>query len=108
MNRLRVAVVCDFFEEDWPSMDLVAEMLLNHLRNDHADVIAPTRICPPMRRRFTRNQHPNGKRYNVDRFLNRFWDYPRVARSLVRSCRQGPHNLPSPRDLGFPSRWTAS
>jgi len=98
----RVAIVCDLYEEDWPSMELVADMLLDHLQRDYADVFAPTRIRPPMRRRFTRQRSGVGEqrsedgnqpsavsgqrsafddsRFNADRFLNRFWDYPRFVR----------------------------
>lgn len=61
-------------------MDLVAEMLLHHLQKDHADQLTATRLCPPMRRRFSRAEAAAGRRYNADRFVNRFWDYPRVAR----------------------------
>jgi glycosyltransferase involved in cell wall biosynthesis len=61
-------------------MDLVADMLLGHLQADYADVLKAARICPPMRRRFTRNSATNGSRFNADRFLNRFWDYPRFLR----------------------------
>jgi glycosyltransferase involved in cell wall biosynthesis len=75
----RVAILCDLVEENWPSMDLVAEMLLEHLQREHHDSVTVTRICPPMQRRFTRDQSANGKRSNTDRLLNRFWDYPRVA-----------------------------
>lgn len=109
MNRLRVAVICDFVEENWPSMDLVAEMLLDHLRNDHAAVIDATRICPPMRRRFTRDRNTNGRRFNADRFINRFWDYPRVTRRLAgefdlfhvvdHSYGQLLHELPAERTI---------
>jgi glycosyltransferase involved in cell wall biosynthesis len=60
-------------------MDLVADMLLHHLEQDHAHAFAATRICPSMRRRFTRNQKATGKLFNADRLLNRFWDYPRLA-----------------------------
>src|SRR5436305_4628429 len=107
MNRLRVAIVCDFVEEGWPSMDLVAEMLLDHLRKDHSDVIAAKRVCPPMRRRFTR--HSDGKRFNADLFINRFWDYPHFARRLLsefdlfhvidHSYGQLVHELPSERTV---------
>jgi len=109
MTRLRVAIVCDFLEEGWPSMDLVAEMLLDHLRKDHADVIAANRICPPMRRRFTRHPNSDGKRFNADRFINRFWDYPHFARRLLsefdlfhvidHSYGQLVHELPSERTI---------
>lgn len=80
MSLPRLAVLCDFYEENWPSMNLVADMLLLHLEKDHAGVIAPTRICPPMRRRFTRRKAASGKLFNADRLLNRFWDYPRLVR----------------------------
>ena len=33
---LRLAVVCDFPEEGWPSMDLFGEMILAHLGREHA------------------------------------------------------------------------
>ncbi len=46
---IRLALVCDYREEHWPSMDLVGEMVLTHLQAGHADAIAPTRICPPFR-----------------------------------------------------------
>ena len=109
MNRLRVAIVCDLVEEGWPSMDLVAEMLLDHLGKDHSDVIAAKRICPPMRRRFTRDQNTNGTRFNADRFINRFWDYPHFVRRLLsefdlfhvidHSYGQLVHELPSDRTV---------
>src|SRR6266550_2587403 len=86
MSSPRLAVVCDYYEENWPSMNLMADMLLRHLDADHAGLVTATRVCPSMRRRFTRNgQRANGKErsgrlFNADRFLNRFWDYPRVMR----------------------------
>ncbi len=62
-------------------MDLVAEMLFQHLQNEHAETISPTLLRPPMRRRFSRNGGA-GPRFNADRFLNRFVDYPRFVRKL--------------------------
>ena len=87
MRAKRVAVVCDLREENWPSMDLVADMLLEHLQRDHAQMLDARRICPPMRRRFAKapgakGQEQSGRRFNADRVLNRFWDYPRFARRL--------------------------
>lgn len=99
-----IAIVCDLLEENWPSMDLVADMLLAHLQRDYSDVLDATRICPPMRRRLTsqksevRGQRSEvgsqrseiriqrsdfrAKLFNADRVLNRFWDYPRFVRRL--------------------------
>jgi len=82
MNRLRVAILCDFREENWPSMDLVADMLLDHLQHDHSDMIVATRILPSFKRRFTNEGTARGKRFNADRVLNRFCDYPGLARHL--------------------------
>lgn len=39
---LRLAVVCDYLEEGWPSMDLVAEMLVAHARDlAEVDLLRP-------------------------------------------------------------------
>src|SRR5208282_2020759 len=35
--KTRVAVISDFIEEGWPSMDLVAEMLSDHLAREHGE-----------------------------------------------------------------------
>ena len=37
VERARVALVCDLAEENWPSMDLVADMLFENLETAHAD-----------------------------------------------------------------------
>ena len=63
-------------------MNLVGDMLLDQLQKNHSDLLTASRICPPFRRRFTRNGDSTGKGFNADRFLNRFWDYPRVARQV--------------------------
>lgn len=78
----RVAVVCDLIEEGWISMDTVGQMLLQHLQQEHADVVSFSRICPPLRRRFTRLPALGSRHtaFNADRFLNRYYDYPRVMR----------------------------
>lgn len=83
---LRLGLVCDLLEERWASMDLVAEMVLDHLRDDWAGQVAATAIRPPMVRRATRiHAGPAAAaRHNVDRLLNRFWDYPRALRRITR------------------------
>jgi glycosyltransferase involved in cell wall biosynthesis len=79
---IRLAVVCDFIEENWPSMNLVAEMLFNHLQAEYSQEIKATRICPQMKRRFTRLPFGQGKAFavNADRLLNRLRDYPKHLR----------------------------
>ncbi len=84
MSPIRVAVVADYAEEAWPSMDLVAEMLLEHLQREHAATFAPSLIRPPMRRRLSRIPGlTRGKPFAVDRVLARQWDYPRTLGPLA-------------------------
>jgi glycosyltransferase involved in cell wall biosynthesis len=84
---LRVALICDFVEERWPSMDLFGEMILAHLQSEHAGAVAVTRICPPLRSRLARWSplHMHRMAWNADRLVNRFWDYPRVLGRLART-----------------------
>lgn len=81
-KTLRLAVLCDYAEEQWPSMDLCAAMLLEQTQA-HDDVAA-SRVCPAFRRRFGRLPGIGraGWASNGDRFLNRHWDYPRYVRSM--------------------------
>lgn len=85
----RVAVVCDYPEENWPSMDLIGAMVLSHLADGHAGEFAAERICPPFRHRLTRWPIVGGKgaAKNVDRLLNRFHDYPRSLRQTAGTGR---------------------
>jgi glycosyltransferase involved in cell wall biosynthesis len=89
---IRLGLVCDYLEEGWPSMDLVAAMILEHLRAGWADQVAATPIRPPFAHRATRlaGGAALGARRNVDRLLNRFWDYPRA---LSRIARRGDFDL---------------
>jgi len=77
---LRVALLPDFAEEGWPSMDLCAEMIYRHLAASTDGKITPYLFEPHYRRRLTRipyfGRHPAAR--NADRLLNRFWDYPRA------------------------------
>jgi glycosyltransferase involved in cell wall biosynthesis len=80
---LRVAIVPDYREEGWPSMDIVADMLLRHLRADHAAEVRATRIEPPFRWRFDRERRGAGRGFTLDRMTNRLVDYPRHLRSRL-------------------------
>jgi glycosyltransferase involved in cell wall biosynthesis len=69
-------------EENWPSMQLVADMLVQHLELGHAADFSTTRLAPPMQRCFG-NLPVLGRRplfHNADRLLNRFVNYPRYLR----------------------------
>jgi glycosyltransferase involved in cell wall biosynthesis len=83
MNQLRVAMCADFPQEYWPSMDRVATELLEQMRTSPAGIdLAP--VCPSFVRRATRLR-PAGAAFTIDRALNRWWDYPRHARSIASS-----------------------
>jgi glycosyltransferase involved in cell wall biosynthesis len=104
----RVAVICDLREENWHSMNLAADMLLGGAA-EHLEGVSPARICPPMRRVFTRAGTHAGRRFNVDRLLNRFWNYPRhlagrrgefdVFHVVDHSYAQLVHHLPAERTV---------
>src|SRR5262249_60276987 len=57
-GRLKVAVIADYLEEAWPSMDLVADMLVDHLRRDHAGAVDVVLIRPTMPPRSRRPPSP--------------------------------------------------
>ena len=82
---LRVAVIADYAEEGWPSMDLVAEMLMAHLAREHAETIEAQLVRPPMRRRLTRVRAiaDKGRVSGLDRVAARLWDYPRTLAPLA-------------------------
>lgn len=83
--ELRVAVLADFTEEGWPSMDLVAEMLVAHLPAAWGKADGTVQLLrPALQRRLSKL--PLGGRAGVaawsfDRLANRFFDYPRFAQS---------------------------
>lgn len=82
-SPLRGVVLCDFVEERWPSMDLVAAMLL-----EHGNALGPDmrldRFCPPMNLRLSRlpGLAHRAVSFNADRLINRFGDYPRQLRAI--------------------------
>ncbi len=81
----RVGVVCDFLEDRWYSMDLVAEMLLDHLSVEHSDSCQPTLIRPPMKLRFSGlPTKGGGLGRKADQAVNRFLEYPRLLRTMRR------------------------
>jgi glycosyltransferase involved in cell wall biosynthesis len=85
MKPLKVAIVANMLEERWPSMDLVADMLLEHLRAEHIGRIEPTLIRPAMRARLSGLPlvGPLPIAFTIDRFSNRLWDYPRLTRGIA-------------------------
>jgi len=73
---LRVGVIADLLEEGWPSMDLVADMLVDHLGEDDRPV-ETVLLRPAFRTRMGRLAGVNGRPLTIDRVINRFYDYPR-------------------------------
>ena len=81
--RLRVAVIADYAEEGWPSMDLVADMLVSHLAAEHPATVDATLVRPVMPLRLTRiAPAESGRPTAFDRVAARLFDYPRVLAAL--------------------------
>ena len=111
MTPLRVAIIADYLEEGWPSMDLVADMLFDRLQREHAATIAPSLIRPTMRRRAARLPGAGRTAWvrGADRIANRLWDYPRLVAGLAdrfdlfhivdHSYAQLVHRLPAGRTI---------
>ena len=86
-DPIRVAVVCDYLEERWPSMDLVAEMVLEHLAARPPGEVLARRIRPEWTPRVARvpGLGAGGAARNADRVLNRYVDYPSYLRKAVKA-----------------------
>jgi glycosyltransferase involved in cell wall biosynthesis len=81
MNRL--AIIADYSEEKWPSMDLCADRLLHYLPVD----FSAATIRPTMKRRLSRllPGHAQDQLHILDRLINRQWDYPRYLKKRIRA-----------------------
>jgi glycosyltransferase involved in cell wall biosynthesis len=79
MRLPRIGIVSDLREEQWHSMDLIAEMLLLHLDAPGLRMVEPTELRPSMARRLTRAPLVGRLRVagTADRIVNRILDYPR-------------------------------
>lgn len=73
---LRVAVICDFAEERWPSMDLVGNMLYETLAKEHTAKAEAMLIRPKMP--FARAAEPS----KLGRLWGRFVHYPLELRRI--------------------------
>lgn len=83
--RRRVGVVCDFAEERWPSMDLVGDMLVEHLSAASNGQWDPELIRPPMKQLISKLPLESVRSHcvNTDRLLNRFVVYPRLIHRVA-------------------------
>lgn len=86
MSPPRLALLADFPEEGWHSMDLCAEMLMTTLRASRGQELQVGSISPRFVRRFGRAPLLGTRALgvNADRLLNRMWDYPRWLRRRRR------------------------
>ena len=85
-ERRRLAILCDFREERWHSMDLAAEMLrtANQQRTDRT--VDSELVRPEFRRRVGRRSAESaGRESNADRLFNRFVDYHRHLRPRIET-----------------------
>jgi glycosyltransferase involved in cell wall biosynthesis len=76
---LSLGIIPDYREENWPSMDLVADMLMAEINSGRVENVRAASLCPPFRRRAMRLPFLGARNaaFNTDRFLNRMRDYPR-------------------------------
>ena len=111
IKPLRVALVCDFLEEQWPSMDLIGDMLARYLQGEHFEEVKAEQLRPPLRARFSKLLLPGRRGFfrNADRLINRFVDYPNWVRErndgydlfhlVDHSYSQLIHRLPAERAI---------
>jgi glycosyltransferase involved in cell wall biosynthesis len=86
---LRLVVLCDALDEGWPSMDLVAEMLLAELRGPLVDRVQATAFRPVLPRLARRIPAlPARQALNADRLVGRHVVMPWSVRRL-----RGEHDL---------------
>jgi glycosyltransferase involved in cell wall biosynthesis len=73
---LRIAVIADFLEEGWPSMDCVAESLAECLDADPRRDLSAELVRPQFFGSSLRNRANGGRAFAGARLLNRFAIYP--------------------------------
>jgi glycosyltransferase involved in cell wall biosynthesis len=74
---LRVGVIADFREEQWPSMDLVAASLMTELATAYSGAVEASLLRPPFRRPLSATIAANSRAaFNAERALNRYVLFP--------------------------------
>src|ERR1043166_568235 len=75
---VRIAVVCDLLQENWPSMDLVGDTLWEGLTTGYGSGLDVKRLRPSYARHFVHFARGPFKTVDaIERGLNRFVKYPR-------------------------------
>lgn len=73
----RLALLFDAVGEDWPSMELCGQMLLEQLRAHHANRLLAEPVQPQLPRLFRRTAVGSARlRWNADRAVGRYLAYP--------------------------------
>lgn len=80
VRPIRVAVLCDYREENWYSMDLVGDMLVDRLAREQKNNVHAEQIVPRLPQPFGRKR--DGILKNAHRVIGRFVAYPRELRRL--------------------------
>lgn len=82
---LKLAILRDFPQENWPSMDLAGEMLGRTLARQHQGSISTASLCPFFRFHAAKLPHLARSRFawKADLAINRFINYPRYLRPLI-------------------------
>jgi glycosyltransferase involved in cell wall biosynthesis len=85
---LRAGIVCDLIEERWPSMDLVADELMQTLPSASHGRVVPVRLRPTMPRWPAALARTTGVQaaVNANRYLDRHRRYPRWLRRQAGMC----------------------
>jgi glycosyltransferase involved in cell wall biosynthesis len=81
---MKLGIVCDYLEEGWISMDILAERLVDRVLPD-SDIQA-VQIRPPFQWRLKSGEQYLPKYFNGNRFINRFIDYPQYLKPRARNC----------------------
>jgi glycosyltransferase involved in cell wall biosynthesis len=86
IKKARIALICDYLEEGWPSMDLVADALWQKLEARYQDRFEVSQLRPRFVKRLSqlRFRDWNGAASIADRLMNRFLDYPRYLKIRKR------------------------
>ena len=86
-SPLTAGIVCDLLEEQWPSMDLVADELLRTLPDASGGRVEPVRMRPTMPRWPAALAAATGSTalVNANRYLDRHRRYPRWLRRHRRA-----------------------
>ena len=83
VDTLRVAIVADLLEERWPSMDLVADMLMSHI--PPASAVTPALLRPSFTWPVFAANGNGAAPPTIQRIAHRFWSYPRWLRQQPTS-----------------------